>query len=613
MVFGLITHFIEVITNEIVEDVQIIKEVLAYHISELGEYRYQQKEMRKIKQKMNYCDSYEEWVSYSIQHDSLKDITLWKKDPTSPSYNFEYIQHLRDQLKQDRLNKNVLKIIHTLRSHAFRNIGNILDPLLYKECFNGTKDLIEDFQNEIDLCIQYIASTSQLSVRKKMEFFIEMKHAVGRTALVLSGGGLMGMYHVGVVKTLYEQKLLPRIISGSSAGSIIAAFICTRKYEELPSLFLKDGINWQAFTKRDPKGQMIRKLKRFFKEGVLLDVKVLYEFTRQNIGDITFQEAYDRTGFILNITVTGQGTHDNDRVLNYLSAPNVIIWSAVCCSCGIPYIYGPSDLLCKNEKDEIVLYLDKKKKFVDGSIGADLPMHRLSEFFNVNSFIVSQTNPWVVPFMDRGEKHPIVYLPFVKLFNIVRKLLNSELKHRVQQLSDFDLLPGALSKWVNIVLQTYVGHITIAPVPRWSDYANVLEVPKSSDDFEHFMLGGARKTFSKIPYIKAYMRYENSLTRGYNKIKQQLAEDSGPIIPVQDPDESYDNESIFMDAFEEEEDFRDKRISIGKSKSIYEDSKRVRNYSFIIPRTKSKEVLEKLNKIGVKPALVRKNSSSSKE
>lgn len=67
-----------------------------------------------------------------------------------------------------------------------------------------------------------------------MEFFIEMRHAVGRTALVLSGGGLMGMYHVGVVKVLYEQKLLPRIISGSSAGSIIAAFLCSMKYEDIP-------------------------------------------------------------------------------------------------------------------------------------------------------------------------------------------------------------------------------------------------------------------------------------------------------------------------------------------------------------------------------------------
>jgi len=92
---------------------------------------------------------------------------------------------------------------------------------------------------------------------------------------------------------------------------------------------------------------------------------------------------------VLNITVTGENQNDQDRILNYLSAPNVIIRSAVCCSCGIPYIYGSSDLLCKNEKGEVVKYLDKNKKFVDGSIGADLPMHKLSEFFNVNNFIVS--------------------------------------------------------------------------------------------------------------------------------------------------------------------------------------------------------------------------------
>lgn len=113
-----------------------------------------------------------------------------------------------------------------------------------------------------------------------------------------------------------------------------------------------------------------------------------------------------------------------------MSAPNVIIWSAVCCSCGIPYIYGPSDLLFKNEEGAIVKYLDKNKKFVDGSIGADLPMHRLSEFFNVNSFIVSQTNPWVVPIID-GEVKPSWYMvPILTLMRVANKLLTSEIKHR---------------------------------------------------------------------------------------------------------------------------------------------------------------------------------------
>jgi predicted acylesterase/phospholipase RssA len=80
--------------------------------------------------------------------------------------------------------------------------------------------------------------------------------------------------------------------------------------------------------------------------GVLLDINVVRDFIRDNIGDITFQEAYDKTGWIFNVTVTGYGEHDQDRILNYLTAPNVLIWSAVCCSCSIPHIYGASDLYC---------------------------------------------------------------------------------------------------------------------------------------------------------------------------------------------------------------------------------------------------------------------------
>lgn len=45
-----------------------------------------------------------------------------------------------------------------------------------------------------------------------------------------------------------------------------------------------------------------------------------------------------------------------------------------------------------------------------------------------------------------------------------------------------------------------------------------------------------------------------------------------------------------MEAYEEEEDLRDNTLS--KSKSLYENSKRFRNMSFVIPRTKSKEVID---------------------
>lgn len=64
---------------------------------------------------------------------------------------------------------------------------------------------------------------------------------------------------------------------------------------------------------------------------------------------------------------------------------------------------------------------------------------------------------------------------------------------------EFGLISRTAEKWLNIILQNYEGNITIAPVPRWSDYANILEVPTKHEDFLHFMQGGASKTFSKVP------------------------------------------------------------------------------------------------------------------
>ena len=46
---------------------------------------------------------------------------------------------------------------------------------------------------------------------------------------------------------------------------------------------------------------------------------------RENIGDLTFREAYEKTGFILNITVSEFSEYNDYRLLNYLTAPDVII------------------------------------------------------------------------------------------------------------------------------------------------------------------------------------------------------------------------------------------------------------------------------------------------
>ena len=37
------------------------------------------------------------------------------------------------------------------------------------------------------------------------------------------GGAALGYYHIGLAKALWNEGLLPRVISGASAGSMIAA------------------------------------------------------------------------------------------------------------------------------------------------------------------------------------------------------------------------------------------------------------------------------------------------------------------------------------------------------------------------------------------------------
>lgn len=81
------------------------------------------------------------------------------------------------------------------------------------------------------------------------------------------------------------------------------------------------------------------KIARFFKDGVFMDIKVLQDFLKRNLGDVTFEEAYEATGWVLNVSVSSTHSRDVPRLLNYVTAPHVIIWSAVSASCAIPQVF----------------------------------------------------------------------------------------------------------------------------------------------------------------------------------------------------------------------------------------------------------------------------------
>ena len=151
--------------------------------------------------------------------------------------------------------------------------------------------------------------------------------------LVLQGGAIFGLCHLGVVKALHLRGLLPRIIAGTATGALIAALVGVHTEEELLDFLTGKNIDLTAFTNRPYRSgtgdsgrfaTLVRRVKRWFREGHFLDVGVLEEMLRSNIGDLTFEEAYARTKRVLNITVTTSGGGGVPNLLNYITAPNVV-------------------------------------------------------------------------------------------------------------------------------------------------------------------------------------------------------------------------------------------------------------------------------------------------
>jgi predicted acylesterase/phospholipase RssA len=182
---------------------------------------------------------------------------------------------------------------------------------LYAQSFTGTKHVITTYFLELQVSLNFITESKLISPVDKMEFLKYISRMYGRTALCLSGGASLAYYHLGVAKALFENNALPHIFTGASAGALIAALICVRTDSELKGQGKMHCCLRQVFTPdvfaRLAKGGSafeLGNLMRLFKTGAMYDSSLWYEKVVALVtnGEMTFMEAFQRTGRILNIT-----------------------------------------------------------------------------------------------------------------------------------------------------------------------------------------------------------------------------------------------------------------------------------------------------------------------
>ncbi|MGH8460391.1 MAG: DUF3336 domain-containing protein [Stenotrophobium sp.] len=437
---------------------------------------------------------YTAWREIALSLDALEGAEAWKQDDTSDDYDHLLIKERLTEMRALRQCGDVRQLVFNLHEGLHGNIGNIASPSLYGVARVGTKALIEAYIEEVARCLDYLCAGDfpDFPEAEKIIFFKRTGTVFGRSALMLSGGAVLGMFHLGVIKALHERNLLPKVISGSSAGSIIAGIVGSRDDEQLKRIFEPGGLNLQAFQSVS--------LRSAIQDGAVMDGGQLEKCLRENIGDESFTAAFERTRRIIGVTVSPAERHQQGRLLNYLTAPNVMMRSAILASCAVPGVFPPVMLQAIAYQGQIVPYLPGKR-WIDGTLSNDLPTLRLARLHNCNHYIVSQTNPHIVPFMtDRAPKRGIVPL--------AREVITSSGRNALA-LARTHLDPhGAgrvLHKIDNITRQKYTGDVNIFPRHTPRQLVNMFANP-SATEIQRFIHEGERATWPKLERIRNQTR-----------------------------------------------------------------------------------------------------------
>ena len=486
----------------------------------------------RLRQSLRSQTNYADWVKVANRLDSHLGNDEWKSSEQYAYYDHATIQRVKEQLEnlrkeasteggtgKEETPQQALEQLKTLVEGCIKsNFAGTENPRLYSETYYGTKDLVQSFVDELERCLDFLLKTPRMQDSDKFALSRHLHTNLGRTALCLSGGAALAFYHFGVIKALLDAGLLPDVITGTSGGALVAALIATRTNDELKALIVP-ALAYRLDACSEPFRVWFP---RWWKTGARFD-SILWArkcswFCR---GSLTFREAYERTGRILNITCIPSDPHSPAILANYLTAPDCVIWSACLASSAVPGILNPVVLMAKTHRGNLEPF-SFGHTWKDGSLRTDIPLAALNLHFNVNFSIVSQVNPHINLFFfaSRGAiGRPVTHRRGRGwrggfLGSALEQYIKLDLTKWLKVLRDLELLPRPLGQdWSQIWLQNFGGTVTIWPRSRPSDVAHLLSDP-SPQRLADMLHRGQSSAFPKLLFIANRIKVERLVERG---------------------------------------------------------------------------------------------------
>ncbi|EON63212.1 hypothetical protein W97_02439 [Coniosporium apollinis CBS 100218] len=522
----------------------LLTRVYIYLYEHFVTWRGKRERLRRALQSKSH---YEEWVDAAKELDTYLGNDEWKAKEEYAYYDSKTVRRVRDQMARLRAaagdataqvnGEHAKNISEERQRQAVEDLRSLVEacvksnwsgtenPHLYSETYFGTKHLVQSYFDQVSASLELLSSTPYLSQEAKHNFFKHLSTNYGRTALCLSGGATFAYYHFGVAKALMDASLLPTVITGTSGGALVAALLATRTDDELKRLLVPALANRITACHDD----ILTWLRRWWATGARFDAvdwaKRCAWFCH---GSLTFREAYQRTGRILNVTCVPSDPHSPTILANYITSPDCVIWSAVLASAAVPGILNPVVLMKKRPDGKLEPY-SFGHKWKDGSLRTDIPLKALNLHFNVRFSIVSQVNPHINLFFfsSRGSVgRPVTHRRGRGwrggfLGSATEQYLKLDLTKWLKVLRHLELLPRPLGQdWSEIWLQRFSGTITIWPKSIPSDFVHILSDP-SPERLARMIYVGQQSAFPKLQFIANRMRVERLIERGRRSTREK--------------------------------------------------------------------------------------------
>ncbi len=239
---------------------------------------------------------------------------------------------------------------------------------------------------------------------------------------------------------------------------------------------------------------------------------------------MTFEEAYKKTGRIFCIALSATTKKTPPVLINYISAPNVTIASAVIASAAVPGFVPPQQLNIKDADGTV--RSAGPETYYDGSIRHDIPTAGLSEMLNCQFFVACQCNPHIVPFFfdpkggvgrpsrwSSGDQETSWRGGF--LLAALEMYLKNDMKAKHVFLRDLD---AAVSFTGTMLTQSFEGSTTIVPRVRLRDFFTLFSDPSVASLY-HFIQVGSVAAYQHAAMIRLHYCLADALDECIERVE----------------------------------------------------------------------------------------------